>query len=73
MIYNMKKNNYKSGNSYNLAIIAIVAALGLFGVVVVTIVTIPLQQEAEARGCINPNAPAGGGVAANASKGRCVK
>jgi hypothetical protein len=53
----------------SIAIIAIVAALGLFGVVAVTIVTIPLQQEAEARGCLgnNPN-----GVAVNASKGRCI-
>jgi hypothetical protein len=58
----------------SITIIAIVAALALLGVVVVTVaVTIPLQQEAEARGCINPNAPAGGGVPANASKGRCVK
>jgi hypothetical protein len=36
-----------------IAVIAIVAALALLGVVVITIVTIPLQQEAEARGCIN--------------------
>jgi hypothetical protein len=28
-----------------------VAALGLLGVVTITIVIIPLQQEAEARGC----------------------
>jgi hypothetical protein len=56
-----------------LAIIAIVAALGLLGVVAITIVTIPLQQEAEARGCINPNAPGGGSIAVNASKGRCVR
>jgi hypothetical protein len=61
--------------NHNLAIIAVVAALALLGVVVVTVVTvtIPLQQEAEARGCINPNAPAGGSVAANASKGRCAR
>jgi hypothetical protein len=58
----MKNNN--SSNNYNLAIIAIVAALGVLGVVVITIVTIPLQQEAEARGCKSSQA-------FNASKGRC--
>lgn len=46
------------------AIIAIVAALGLLGVVAITIVTIP--QEAEAIGCNNS-------IAANASKGRCIR
>jgi hypothetical protein len=60
--------------NYNLAIIAVVAALAMLGVVVITVtVTIPLQQEAEARGCVNPNAPGGGSIAANASKGRCVR
>jgi hypothetical protein len=60
--------------NYNLAIIAIVAALALLEVVVITIVvTIPLQQEAEARGCVNPNAPGGGSLAFNASKGRCAR
>ena len=54
--------------NYNLAIIAIVAALALLGVVVGTVtVTIPLQQEAEARGC-----PVGT-PAANASKGKCFR
>jgi hypothetical protein len=59
-------------NNNQLAIIAIVAALGVLGVViVVAIVTIP-QQQAEARGCApNPNAPGGGSIAVNASKGRC--
>jgi hypothetical protein len=52
-------------NQQQLAIIAIVAALALLGVVVITIATIPLQQEAEARGC------PGGTPAPNASKGRC--
>ena len=49
-----------------LALIALVTALALLGVVVVTVaVTIPLQQQAEARGCpIGTPAP-------NASKGRC--
>jgi hypothetical protein len=51
--------------NYNLAIIAIVAALGLLGVVVITLLTIPLQQEAEARGCKITS------VGINASKGRC--
>ena len=47
------------------AVIAIIAALALLGVVVVTVaVTIPLQQQAEARGC--PLGPA-----FNASQGRC--
>jgi hypothetical protein len=49
-----------------IAVIAIVAALALLGVVVITIVTIPLQQEAEARGCKHS-------VAFNASKGRCFQ
>ena len=36
------------------AVIAIIAGLGLLGVVVLTVtVTIPLQQEAEALGCLN--------------------
>jgi hypothetical protein len=51
-------------------IIAIVLTLGLMGAVAVTIFVI---QIAEARGCINPNAPAGGSIAANASKGRCAR
>jgi hypothetical protein len=51
----------------SIAIIAIVAVLALLGVVAVTILTVPLQQEAEARGC-----PAGT-PAPNASKLRCFK
>jgi Flp pilus assembly protein CpaB len=51
-----------------LAMIAIVAALGLIGVLAITIVTIPLQQQAEARGCESGGAPS---TAFNASKGRC--
>jgi hypothetical protein len=53
--------------NYTLAIIAVVAALALLGVVAITMVTIPLQQEAEARGC-----PVGT-PAANASKGKCFR
>jgi hypothetical protein len=56
-----------------LAIIAVVAALALFGVVMVTVSVTMQLQEAEARGCINPNAPGGGSIAVNASKGRCVR
>jgi hypothetical protein len=52
-------------NNNQLAIIALVAALALLGVVVITVATIPLQQEAEARGC--PTGTPG----INASKGRC--
>jgi hypothetical protein len=48
----------------SIAVIAIVAALALLGVVAITVVTIPLQQEAEARGCKSS-------VPFNASKGRC--
>ncbi len=49
-------------------------SIALLGVVVVTVaVTIPSLQQAEAAGCINPNAPAGGSIAANASKGRCAR
>jgi hypothetical protein len=66
-------DNDSQNTTTSIAIIAIVAALALLGVVVVTVaVTIPLQQ-AEARGCINPNAPAGGSIAVNASKGRCAR
>jgi hypothetical protein len=55
-------------NQQQLAIIAVMAALALLGVVVVTVAfTIPLQQEAEARGCpLGTPAP-------NASKTRCFK
>jgi hypothetical protein len=54
----------KMQNNNQLALIAVVAVLALLGVVAVTIVTIPLQQEAEARGC-NRSIPF------NASQGRC--
>jgi len=48
------------------AVIAIVAALALLGVVVITVAAIPLQQEAEAKGCRTSQA-------FNASKGRCFQ
>jgi hypothetical protein len=49
-------------NDTTFVVIAIVAALALL--VAITLVTIPLQQQAEARGCNN-------GRAFNASQGRC--
>jgi hypothetical protein len=50
----------------SIAIIAIIAAVALLGVVVLTVaVIIPLQQQAEARGCRTS-------IAFNASKGRCL-
>ena len=64
----------EEGTITSITLIAKVAAIALLGVVVVTVAfTIPLQQQAEAAGCINPNAPAGGSIAANASKGRCAR
>jgi hypothetical protein len=59
-------DNDSQNTTTSIAIIAIVAALALLGVVVITIVTIPLQQEAEARGCKTSHA-------VNASKGRCFR
>jgi hypothetical protein len=54
------------------AVIAIVAALALLGVVVLTVtVAIPLQQQAEARGCENSWPHSGIGPGANASRLRC--
>ena len=53
------------------AIFAIIAAMGLIGVVGVTILSV--TEAAEAAGCINPNAPGGGSIAFNASKGRCAR
>jgi uncharacterized membrane protein YjgN (DUF898 family) len=59
----MDKDSQKTTTSY--AVIAIVAALAVLGVVVLTVtIVIPLQQEAEARGC-NRSVPF------NASQGRC--
>ena len=52
-----------------IVLFALVAALGLVTVVAVDIML--TAQEAEAKGCINPNAPGGGSIAFNASKGRC--
>jgi hypothetical protein len=54
-----------------LVIFALIAALGLVTVVAVDIIL--AAQEADAKGCINPNAPGGGSIAFNASKGRCAQ
>lgn len=53
-----------------LVVLAMIAAMGMLGVIAVGIVNAP---SAEAEGCINPNAPGGGSIAVNASKGRCVR
>jgi hypothetical protein len=63
---NTMDNELQNTTTTSIAVIAIMAALALVGVVVLTVaVTIPLQQQAEARGC--PGTTAG----FNASKGRC--
>ncbi len=59
-------NDSQKTTTVSYAIIAIVAALALLGIVAITVVTIPLQQEAEARGCKNSQA-------FNASKRRCLQ
>lgn len=66
-------HNYEMNNETTFAVIAIVAALALVGVVMVTISVTMQLQEAEARGCINPNVPGGGSIAVNASQGRCIR
>jgi hypothetical protein len=71
IIYFVKYLELMETNS-TLVIFALIAALGLVTVVAVDI--IPTAPEAEAtRGCINPNAPGGGSIAFNASKGRCAR
>jgi hypothetical protein len=66
-------HNYEMNNNTRFAVIAIVSALALFGVVMVTVAVNMQLQEAEAIGCINPNAPGGGSIAVNASQGRCIR
>jgi hypothetical protein len=62
-------NESQKARTTSIAVVAIVAVVALLGVVAITIVvTIPLQQEAEARGC---ERGAAAGTAINASKGRC--
>jgi hypothetical protein len=54
-----------------VVLFAIAAIFGLGGVVVID--SILTTQDAEAKGCINPNAPGGGSIAFNASKERCIQ
>jgi hypothetical protein len=54
-----------------MVMFALIAALGLVTVVAVDIML--TVREADAQGCINPNAPGGGSIAFNASKGRCAR
>jgi hypothetical protein len=62
----MDNESQKTTTISSYAIIAIVAAVALLGIVLITVtVTIPVQQQADAVGCNN-------GVAANASRGRCI-
>jgi hypothetical protein len=66
LLITMDNDHLQKTAKTSIAVIAIVAAVALLGVVVLTVaVTIPLQQQAEARGC-----PVGT-VGINASKGRC--
>jgi len=62
----MDNKSQKTTTVSSYAIIAIVAALALLGIVAITVVTIPLQQEAEAKGCRTS-------IAFNASQGRCFQ
>ena len=65
-------NMYPIMNAETVALLFVIAAkFGLVGVVVID--SILTTQVAEAKGCINPNAPGGGSIAFNASKGRCVQ
>ena len=60
-------------NNTTLAVIAIVSTLGLFGVVMVTVATTMQLQEAEARPNTAVKSCDAGGVAFNASQGRCFR
>ena len=60
-------------NNTALAVIAIVSALALFGVVMVTVATTMQLQEAEARPNTAVKSCDAGGVAFNASQGRCFR
>jgi hypothetical protein len=68
-------NHSQKTRTTSIAVIAIVAALSMLGVVVmVTVVTIPLQQQAEAKGCLSSLPHSVGGVIGfNASQGRCFQ
>jgi hypothetical protein len=64
--HTMGNDSQKARTTTSIAVIAIIAIVALLGVVALTVaVIIPLQQEAEARGC--PLAT----PAINASKTRC--
>jgi hypothetical protein len=58
-------------NNTIFAVIAIVSALAMFGVVGITLVSIPALQQAEARPFTAVRGCDAGGVAFNASLGRC--
>jgi cytochrome oxidase Cu insertion factor (SCO1/SenC/PrrC family) len=68
MLFN---HDFEMSNNTTFVLVAIVAALAMFGVVMVTVASTMQLQEAEAR----PNTPVrscdAGGVAFNASQGRC--
>lgn len=62
----------KMNNSTTFAVIAIIAALALLGVVAVTAATVTISlQQAEARPFTPVRGCDAGGVAFNASQGRC--
>ncbi len=63
--------NQSMNTETQLIIFAIVAMVGLTAVLAIEIV--PLSKQAEAKGCANANAPGGGSIAYNASKGRCFQ
>ena len=54
-----------------LTLFALILALGVLGIVIAD--TIIAIQEAQAKGCINPNAPGVGSRPFNASQGKCAK
>jgi hypothetical protein len=60
-------------NNTTFAVIAIVSALALFGVVMVTVSVTMQLQEAEAKPFTAVKSCDAGGVAFNASQGRCFK
>ena len=66
----MVSSSQEGRTNASMVIIALVLALGVVGAVTVTVFII---QQAEAAGCINSNAPGGGSVAFNASKGKCFR
>jgi hypothetical protein len=55
-----------------LTLFALILALGVLGIVIADTI-IAIQEAQASRGCINPNAPGGGSLAFNSSKGRCAR